>query len=245
MIAIRTTYLSRKVWRKIMTATGALVLLLFMVSATANAQTPILDRKVRIPEQTTTVRKLLEELSIAGGFSFSYGNDVPLEKQIRIVDKSQSIREHLEEIFRGDSLTYVEKGRKILIVPDKSGSRESNPNQTIKGRIVDLDSNLPLIGVNVVLGSEGTPSGTITDRNGYFRFENIPVGRHDLKCSYIGYEPRLISNFLVASGKEQVLNIALEESVINLDEVEIESRSLQSKPINDLTRNQRQELLCP
>ena len=98
------------------------------------SQTPILDRKVRFTEQTITVRELLSELSKAGGFSFSYGKDVPLDKRIHVTDKSQSIRTHLDEIFHGDSLEYIEKGKKILIVPNQQKTSKAVPQQTIKGR---------------------------------------------------------------------------------------------------------------
>ena len=209
--------------------------LLLLTGKPLLCQTPILDSKVRIPEQTTTVRVLLTELSKAGGFSFSYGKDVPLNKQIHVTDKSQSIRTHLDEIFQGDSLSYIEKGKKILIVPNDQLTPKNIPQQTVKGRIVDLDSKMPLVGVNVVLGSEGPVTGAITDKQGYFRFEEVPVGRHDLQCSYVGYEPQIISNFLVSSGKEQVINLEMEESVINLEEVKVISGDYQSKPINELT----------
>ena len=78
---------------------------------------------------------------------------------------------------------------------------------------------MPLVGVNVILGSEGPPIGVITDNQGYFRFEEVPIGRHDLRCSYIGYEPQMITNLLVASGKEQVIDFEMEESVITLEEI--------------------------
>jgi len=199
------------------------------------SQTPILDRKVAFPEQTTTVRELLGELSKAGSFTFSYGKEVPLDKQVHVTEKSESIRTHLDEIFQGDSLSYIEKGKKILIVPSHQLTPKIVPQQTIKGRIVDLDSKIPLVGVNVVLGSEGPLTGAITDEQGYFRFEEVPIGRHDLQCSYVGYEPQIISNFLVTSGKEQVFNMEMEESVIDLEEVKVLSKDYQSKPINELT----------
>jgi hypothetical protein len=199
------------------------------------SQTPILDRKVSFTEQTTTVRELLSELSKAGGFTFSYGKEVPLDKQIHVTDKSQSIRTHLDEIFLGDSLSYIEKSKKILIVPSHQSTPKVIPQQIIKGRIVDLDSKMPLVGVNVVLGSEGPLTGAVTDEQGYFRFEEVPIGRHDLQCSYVGFEPQNISNFLVTSGKEQVINLEMEESVIILKEVKVLSRDYQSKPINELT----------
>ena len=86
-----------------------------------------------------------------------------------------------------------------------------------------------------MLGSEGPPVGAITDEQGYFRFEKVPVGRHDLNFSYIGYEPKVISNFLVSSGKEHILNLEMEEMVVPLSEVKVTSPDYNSRPINELT----------
>ena len=55
----------------------------------ANSQSPILDREIQIPEQTTTVKNLLNEISFSGGFSFSYGKNVPLNKKVNISTAKQ------------------------------------------------------------------------------------------------------------------------------------------------------------
>ena len=116
-----------------------IVSLMMLTIKPLHSQSPILERKVRFTEQTTTVRELLSELSKAGGFSFSYGKDVPLDKQIHVTSESRSIRMHLDQFFLGDSLTYIEKGKKILIIPDQQKTPGTVPQQTIKGRIIDLD----------------------------------------------------------------------------------------------------------
>ena len=164
-------------------------------------QTSILDTEVSFTKQKVTVKEFLFALETMGGFTFSYGKDVPVSRTIELSGRKQSIREYLDEIFQGDSLKYIEKGNKILIVPSSSPGK--TPVQTVRGRVVDQVSRIPLIGVNILLGSEGPIIGTITDANGYFRFENVPVGRHDIICSSIGYKPSEITNLLVSSGKEE------------------------------------------
>lgn len=213
----------------------ALCFLLSGLFQPVRAQSGILDTEVQLLEQTTTVRKFLEDLSEQGGFSFSYGKEVPLDREVEVSPEKQTVRNHLETTFRSDSLRFLEKGNKVLIVPVVSKLYKKIPTQTIRGRILDLDSKIPLLGVNVILGSEGPQTGTITDENGYFRFENVPVGRHDLRCSYVGYETRTLSNFLIDSGKEKVLTVEMKESVVKLSEVEISSRNRKSIPVNDLT----------
>jgi hypothetical protein len=176
---------------------------------------------------------MLTAMETAGAFTFSYGRDVPVERSYHVKEGKRSIGEHLDDMFRNDSLQYLVKGRKILIVP-ASKSPNEKPNQTVRGQVLDLDTKLPLVGVNVILGSEGPEKGTITDQNGNFRFDNVPVGRHDIQFSYIGYESKVLSNLQLTSGKEYVANLEMEESVYSISEVKITSRKARSLPINDL-----------
>ncbi|MEZ5197010.1 MAG: carboxypeptidase-like regulatory domain-containing protein [Bacteroidales bacterium] len=48
--------------------------------------------------------------------------------------------------------------------------------------------------------------------DGYFRIENVPLGRYNIQISYMGYEPSIVSELEVGSGKEVVINIGLKES---------------------------------
>ena len=189
---------------------------------------------MQFPEETLTVRQFLNKMSNEGEFTFSFGQDVPLNKQVHIKAVRQSIKEHLDYIFSGDSLQYIEKGNKILIFPLTPPPEKVILKQTIKGRILDLDSKTPLPGVNIVLGSTSPVAGIVSDENGDFRFENVPVGRHDLKFSSVGYEPKIVSNIQVTSGKEYIVSVEMEESVVNLSEVTINARDNKSETINDI-----------
>jgi len=199
------------------------------------SQSPILEKSLLFPEENTTIGKFLDELSKKGGFTFSYGKDVPLNKEIHINPVRLTLRKHLDNIFSGDSLQYIEKNNKVLIIPLQPKPEEQILKQTIKGRILDLDSKMPLAGVTVIVGSDKPLAGTLTDDNGNFKFDNIPVGRHDLKFSYVGYKNRSISNFMIASGKEYVVTVEMEESVVGLSEVKVSSMTSKTEPTNDLT----------
>lgn len=61
--------------------------------------------------------------------------------------------------------------------------------------------------------------GGVTDINGYFTINNVPVGRSILRISYVGYEPMILPNVEVTSGKDVILNITIEESISKLNEV--------------------------
>lgn len=95
--------------------------------------------------------------------------------------------------------------------------------QTIKGTIVDLESNYPLPGVNVVVISDTTKLlGAATDMYGKFKIEGVSLGRHQVKITYLGYNPQ-INTIVVNSAKEVIMDVSLEESTTLMDEVVIES----------------------
>ena len=106
--------------------------------------------------------------------------------------------------------------------------------QTIHGRIIDKDTKVPIPGATILVEQLQPPVGTITDSLGYFILKNIPVGRYDIKISCLGYEPYIIPELLLTSGKEPVLDVQLIESIINLDEVVIKPKINKNKPNNSM-----------
>lgn len=108
--------------------------------------------------------------------------------------------------------------------------------QTVRGTILDADSRLPLIGATVYLvpGQSGEGSGTVTDENGGFRLENVPVGRVELALSYVGYEAQSIPNIVVNSGKEVVLHLTMQESAVKMAEVTVTASRNKGEALNEM-----------
>jgi hypothetical protein len=94
-----------------------------------------------------------------------------------------------------------------------------NLTQTIRGRLTDAQSKAPIIGANVIITSTDPLMGSSTDYDGYFKIEKVPLGRHHLKVSYLGYREQAIPNLLVNAGKELIINLELEEMVIMGEEI--------------------------
>ena len=105
--------------------------------------------------------------------------------------------------------------------------------QHVKGVVRDADSQKPLVGAAFKIEDLGTSMGVITDEQGAFKLENIPVGRHDFSVSFIGYEPLTLKNILLTSGKELFLTLDLRESVKNLEEFVIKANKDQ-RPLNEM-----------
>jgi len=97
-------------------------------------------------------------------------------------------------------------------------------SQIVKGQIVDKETKFPLPGATIIyLGDTSKTIGAVTDLNGYFRIDKIPVGRQAFRINFIGYKDALFNNIEVTSAKEVILNVELEESVLALQSITIKS----------------------
>ncbi|MBC7383428.1 MAG: TonB-dependent receptor [Bacteroidia bacterium] len=106
--------------------------------------------------------------------------------------------------------------------------------QTIRGTVIDKDSKQPLNGATVQLINETKPTGTITDEKGIFRIIKVSLGRKIVKISYLGYEDRLLSDIIVNSAKEVILNIEMIEKVISSKEIVVSAKVIKSSANNEL-----------
>ncbi|MFZ6010796.1 MAG: TonB-dependent receptor [Bacteroidota bacterium] len=125
-------------------------------------------------------------------------------------------------------------GLVVALLASISVSAQST--QTVRGRIFDEVSQMPLIGVSVVVVSDLNNLGATTDEEGAYRIEKVPVGRQTIKITYIGYEEQTIPNVVVTAGKEVVMNINLVERVSELNEVVVIADTKEDKTAtnNDL-----------
>lgn len=106
--------------------------------------------------------------------------------------------------------------------------------QNIRGKITDEVTGYPLPGANVILSGTDPVVGTTSDGNGFFEIHGIPVGRQSLEVTFIGYEPRVISNLLLTSAKETFLEISLTEKVTEIDEVTVKSLTKKETAQNEM-----------
>jgi len=106
--------------------------------------------------------------------------------------------------------------------------------QVIRGQVIDAESQTPLSFVSIAILNTNPILGGVTDEEGYFRLEEVPIGRHDLKVSFIGYETKIMPELMVSTGKEIVLTIKMKEQIIELKGVTVKSYTKKDKPLNDM-----------
>ena len=105
-------------------------------------------------------------------------------------------------------------------------------NQTIRGIVTDQASGEPLHSATVALTDINI--GTTTDENGAFVLNNVPIGRHTVAASYIGYETAMVKEVLLGSAREVYLEIALTEKVTELGELLVKPKVNKAGSLNDM-----------
>ena len=95
--------------------------------------------------------------------------------------------------------------------------------QTLKGRVTDAISGEALIGAAVRV-MELPLTGVATDADGEFSITLAHSGRYTIETTYVGYEPSVLKEVLVAGAKDVVLDITLRENSTELTEVVVEPR---------------------
>ncbi len=95
-------------------------------------------------------------------------------------------------------------------------------SQTLKGSVVDSESQFPLIGAKLLLVSSDSSIilRNMTDMDGFYNFQNVPIGKYELTASYNSYL-NTSTTVTINSGRESIVNVKLNENIITTEEINI------------------------
>ena len=111
--------------------------------------------------------------------------------------------------------------------------------QTVKGRVIDDISKVPLPGITILISFPDIPSKSpsvgVTDQDGYYTIRNVPIGRINVLFTCIGYEPVGRQNISLDAGKELAINIGMIEDIQILSSAVVTAERDKLRPLNDMS----------
>lgn len=186
------------------------------------------DLRIDLEFNQVPLKEVLNSITERFGFSMSYSSNViPIETPITINKKWITIDDAMAEILKDLPVSYN-------IFQDRITLKFNDLRQTVRGTVIDVDSKIPIFGAAVSIIDSEPLLGAVTDFDGNFRIENVPVGRRSVRMNYLGYEQVIIPNILIGAGKEVVLKLEAVESIIKMDEIVISATGVKPTPINEM-----------
>ena len=211
-------------------------LFLLFPGISAQTQQGLLDKEVNLSRTSGEIEELLNEISRKGKFSFTYTSQIQVHRMASVLQKKQLIRNHLADIFRFDSIQFIEQNNKILLVPFHRKVTQVVNYKSIKGLVIDGKTRRPLAYSNVFLINKST--GTITNMGGRFELKISSSEPDDtLGVSFIGYKQYKMPVSSLDTGliivRLSTRKVQIREVIVKpLDPIYILTKSIEAIPNN-------------
>ena len=170
--------------------------------------------------ENATLKDVIERVQAISNYSFIFEtSDLDTKKIISISSTNEPISKIVEQIIKGQDLSYTIKGNSIILFKNTNHNNTENEIITINAKVVDKNE-LPIPGAFV--SSEALNTGTITDIAGNFTI-NI-LNNSAIKITHIGFETKTVYPNLNNPNK-----IILFEQNLLLDELVVVGYGTQKK----------------
>ena len=104
--------------------------------------------------------------------------------------------------------------------------------QTVRGVVIEKNTQEPLPGSTAMVVQNGKLLGAVSNEKGEFAITGVPVGRCNITVSMVGFISYVSNNVMVYSGRETILEIAMEEDIFALEEVVVTAKVDKELPLN-------------
>ncbi len=125
----------------------------------------------------------------------------------------------------------------ILFLLGSSAAMAQDFSQSLRGTIIDQQTQMTLPGVIVEIKDNTSLQVLgvgLSDDQGEFLIEDLPLGKVQVIARIAFYEPMIIEDIDLSSAKQWALDIALKASSIDIEEVEIVANPLRGQVMNQM-----------
>src|SRR5690554_810872 len=191
---------------------------LFLLATTMLVSASVYSQSTRLTLKFSDIsfEALFQEIEKKSEFRFAFSNSkLNPNAKIQINTADETLEKILDKALPPEvGYEIIERYVVILDASEKNSLTESASIQqqqtALTGKVTDSNGE-PLPGVTVVI--KGTSRGTITDTDGIYVLSNIPPDV-TLVFSFIGMRTQE-----VAIGSQSMVNVAMQEDMIGIDEV--------------------------
>lgn len=107
----------------------------------------------------------------------------------------------------------------VLLAPK---SFNLSGNCTLKGKVLDAETNEPIPFANVVVLVSGSMyAGATTDFDGNYYIKGLNSGNFEIQVTYVGYKSVILENVHIATDQIRFLDFELENSACNIEAIMI------------------------
>lgn len=164
-----------------------------------------LSAQINLPNSKMSLQEIAKRISAQSSYKFFYNDDIASVMITVSSIENGTIEQTLDTVFENSEISY--RIDKNVVYLSKSGKTATSSVQpVVKGKVTDING-IPLIGVSIKAGTEGS----VTDTEGNYCII-IPKGEI-LQFSYLGF----ISQSVKAD--KDVINVIMREDTEQLSEV--------------------------
>jgi hypothetical protein len=119
-----------------------------------------------------------------------------------------------------------------LCISSTSGAQ--NFSQTVRGVVLEESTEVPLIGAFVRVTADSFDATFVTNDDGRFKIQGVPVGRINVDITYVGFERVRYNQLELDNHKELVLKVIMQEEAFTGSEVIVKAKKDKSATNNKL-----------
>ena len=176
--------------------------------------------KITVSFQNLPLEEALNKIKEASGYVFSYDvTQIDAEQKLSLKANNEEIRLAIRRMFEPTSIAYEFSGKTIRLSPKRYQTDRLGQAKNVSGQVIDTNGE-PIIGATVTI--KGTVQGVLTDIDGRYSIKTNEGAT--LEFRYIGY-----NSVEQEVKKGNVINVTMNESNVNMDEVVIVGYGSQKK----------------
>ncbi|HEV8512894.1 MAG TPA: carboxypeptidase-like regulatory domain-containing protein [Cyclobacteriaceae bacterium] len=213
------------------------LLFLFLVGfliAASQTITPILERRISINLNEESLPSALDRIGRLGGFSFSYSSSIiSMDRRLTVKMSNKTIREILNEIFKG-TIQYKEKAGHVILIQSPPPAKPGKATLVISGYVEDMESGEKISGVSVY--EKESLTSAVTNQYGFYTIKLDDVkNKEELRISKSNYRDTIISVAIPGDSYSNIfMKRILKDSIKNESKEEVKDSLKQEKIVLQL-----------